>query len=125
MKPRKVEVVPKAPEYLGPKGRELWFSQLTQLVALGMLTEVDLNILGQYCKQWDIWTDAEQSLRDNGYKNKHDQVSADVTVLYKAEASMLKIADRFGFTASARMKLELPEEKQEDPLSEHLKKRKN
>jgi phage terminase small subunit len=52
-------------------------------------------------------------------------VSADVTVLYKAEASMLKIADRFGFTASARMKLELPEEKQEDPLSEHLKKRKN
>lgn len=67
--------------------------------------------------------DAIEKMEEEGYVNKHDQVSAYVTVKEKAFKNMLQIADRFGFVASAREKLSMPQRQEKDPLEEHLNKK--
>jgi len=121
MNPMKVLSVPEPPEYLGDHGCDLWKSQLQQLAHLQMLTKVDLTVLGQYCKEWDIYRDAIEEISENGFTNKHDQVSPAISVKDKAFKNMLQIADRFGFVASAREKLSMPPQQDKDPLEEHLK----
>lgn len=126
MDPMKVLNVPEAPDYLGKHGKQLWKDQLQQLAHLKMLTKVDLVALGQYCKEWDIYRSAIEYIDqgENGWKNKHDQVSPAISVKDKAFKNMLNIADRFGFVASAREKISMPERgNSEDPLEAHLNKK--
>ena len=123
MEPMKIVSVPEPPEYLGKHGRDLWQSQLKQLAHLQMLTVVDLTVLGQYCKEWDLYREAIAMIDQEGYVNKHDQISAHITTKEKAFSNMLKIADRFGFVASAREKISMPQRETNDPLQEHLNKK--
>jgi len=112
--------VPEPPYYLGQKGKELWATQLTQLANLKMLTEVDLVALGQYCREWELYLAAIDDINANGFVNKYQQVSAAVTLKDRAFKNMMMIADRFGFVASAREKLSMPDVGNEDPLDQHL-----
>ena len=122
MDPSKIVVVPDAPEYLDKHGKELWNNQLKQLSLLKMLTEVDLVALAQYCKEYDLYRDALDDINENGFVNKHDQISPAVSVKNQAFKNMLQIADRFGFVASARENITMPEEKEQDPLEMHMAK---
>lgn len=124
MNPMKMIAVPEPPEYLGDHGKKLWHTQLQQLAHLQMLTVVDLTVLGQYCKEYDIWRSAIDHInaKAEGWKNKHDQVSPAISVKDKAFKNMLQIADRFGFVASAREKLTMPQKKEQDPLEKHMSK---
>lgn len=122
MQPSKVSIVPKAPEYLGKHGKQLWKEQLQQLAILKMLTKVDLIALGQYCKEWDIYRIALDEIDKKGLRNEYDQISPAVSVKNQAFKNMLQIADRFGFVASARERLTMPEDKSEDPLEKHMAK---
>jgi len=123
MEPIKVLSVPDPPEYLGEHGAQLWTDQLGQLAHLKMLTKVDLTALGMYCKEWDYYREAIDDIEENGFRNKHDQVSPAVSTKEKAFKNMLQMADRFGFVASAREKLSMPTQQDKDPLEEHLKNR--
>lgn len=122
MDPQKVIDVPKPPEYLGKYGKALWNEQLEQLATLQMLTKVDLVVLGQYCWEWDTYRDAIAEIKKDGFKNSYDQISPAVTVKNQSFKNMLQIADRFGFVASAREKITMPENKKADPLEQHLAK---
>ncbi len=124
MDPIKMISVPEPPEFLGEHGKGLWKQQLQQLAHLQMLTVVDLTVLGQYCKEYDIYMSAINHIdsTEEGWKNKHDQVSPAVSVKNQAFKNMLQIADRFGFVASAREKLTMPERKEQDPLEQHMSK---
>lgn len=120
--PTKVDALPDPPDYLKKHGKRLWKQQLQQLIQLKMLTQVDLNVLGQYCKEWDLYNMAIDDLDKNGFKNKYDQISASVTIKNQAFKNMLSISDRFGFVASAREKLSVPQDKPADPLEQHMQK---
>lgn len=122
MDPTKVIGVPKPPAYLGKYGKALWKNQLEQLAELKMLTKVDLLALGQYCHEWDIYRDAIADIKNHGIKNAYDQISPAVTVKNQSFKNMLQIADRFGFVASAREKITMPEQKEKDPLEMHMAK---
>ena len=122
MDPTKVISVPKPPAYLGKYGKALWKNQLEQLAELKMLTKVDLVALGQYCQEWQIYRDAIADIKKHGIKNSYDQISPAVTVKNQSFKNMLQIADRFGFVASAREKITMPEQKEQDPLEMHMAK---
>ena len=123
MDPMKVLAVPEPPEELGEVGRKEWNDMLQQLAHLQMLAKVDLSVLKIYCREVETYWNADEDIRDNGYRNKHDQVSPSVSVRNKAFNNILKIADRFGFVASAREKLSMPQQQEKDPLEEHLNKK--
>lgn len=122
MEPMKLVSVPDPPEYLGEYGRALWERQLSQLVALKMLTVVDLTALGRYCEAWNTWRESVDKIREVGLENQHGQVNAHYSNKKEANNVMLKLEDRFGFLPSAREKLSMPEGKSEDPLEAHLNK---
>lgn len=123
MEPMKLLNVPEPPEYLREHGRDLWNRQLKQLASLNMLTVVDLAALGRYCEAWDTWREAVDGMREHGIENEHGQVNAYYSNKKEANATMLKFEDRFGFVASAREKLSMPQQQEKDPLEEHLNKK--
>ena len=124
MNPMRMVSVPEPPEFLDEGGVELWNRQLKQLIALDMLTVVDLTALSRYCQAWDRWLQAVENIKEHGNRNEHDQVSPDVSERKNAHKEMLQLEDRFGFLPTAREKISTPKRSDsEDPLEAHMNKK--
>jgi len=64
--PKPTPVKPKLPSYLGLDGRRHWNDLAGKLERMGVLTEVDQDVLGLYCDAFDRWRKAERAIRREG-----------------------------------------------------------
>lgn len=106
------------------KEAALMFEKLkTQLQTLGLLTEVDAEMLSVYCQAYGYWREA------SAYVNRYGMVmkgpngfyqSPYLSVVNKQATIMGKIASEFGFTPSSRTGVETSPTRDEDPMSKIL-----
>ena len=108
--------MPDAPCHLDDYGRQEWERIADGLNVMGILRNVDQNILGAYCASYSRWRHAEEAL--NEFK-KGPQFGALllktisgnwiqnplIGIANKAAADMVKYASEFGLTPAARASL--------------------
>ena len=118
MQVAKVEQPPKPPSWLTKTGKEQWVLVTNELFTLQMLHAVDLALVEAYCNAMALHIETEKVLhetgriqvyRDEDGKVKHSQIVPLVTVSKQALQDAIKLATQFGFTPSARTKINAPQ----------------
>ena len=113
--------MPDAPSHLDQYGRQEWERIADGLNTMGILRNVDQNILGAYCASYSRWRHAEEEL--NKLK-KESPLSALVLktisgnyiqqpligIANTAARDMVKYASEFGLTPAARASLGIKNE---------------
>jgi P27 family predicted phage terminase small subunit len=92
----------------------------TELQTLGLLTDVDVEMLELYCQAYGYWREASAYVNRYGMVMKGDNgyyQSPYLSIANKQAAIMAKIAAEFGFTPSSRTGLEVPQKGDDDPMS--------
>lgn len=123
--PKKAAKVPSPPPELSVRGKKTWRKMAKELHGLGLLTNVDLHALQNYCQCHDEMITAQALLIDYNIKNpttpnltisnsgmmrSHPYVNQ----IKEARAQMLKFAQEFGLTPSARTRVSAPEKPKDD-----------
>lgn len=100
-----------APEFLSPVGQAEWDRVSRELLAIGLLTHIDLAALAAYCAAYSRWENAEQKLKwmngdelsetPNGFK----QQNAYIGIANRSLELMHKFMTEFGMTPVSRMRL--------------------
>ena len=131
MKPTKIIDLPYPPEYLNEDAKKEWYVIIKEYQKLGMISNLDLGILGLYCNEISIYIEMTNKLRDKDrvmvFKNPDGTVKYAAQVPYQkiandALAKALKIASEFGLTPSSRTKIDTGQNlDNDDPFLEFLK----
>ncbi len=108
--------MPDAPSHLDQYGRQEWERIADGLNTMGILRNVDQNILGAYCASYSRWRHAEEEL--NKLKNESPlsalvlkTISGNyiqqplIGIANTAARDMVKYASEFGLTPAARASL--------------------
>lgn len=100
--------------------RKKWKELSPKLYDLGLLTELDLDVLSLYCIAYSEWLKAKKDVLKNGYQidtvdGKGKKISPSVNIRDKAEKKMEIYMARLGLTPSDRSRLNIkpPEKKSE------------
>lgn len=97
-----------------------WLRITKVLSALNMLAETDLSLLLSYCNECGAYYEAMEYIKDNGFyqetKANGKIISSAYTIANRSLANMIKLSDKFGFNPAARTKIEMPEQKDDDPF---------
>lgn len=107
--------LPPCPMFLTPDAKSEWKRIAKDLLALGMVSSLDRAELAVYCQAWADWKYARQKIadmQDRGYveptPSGYKQMSAWMQVANRAEERMRTAGGAFGFSPSARSKLDTP-----------------
>lgn len=115
--PKPELATPDAPGHLTEAARKEWDRVVVDLVALGILTNLDRGALAAYCQAWGRWSAAETALarmaeRDAStdgliIRTKSGNLIQNplVGAANKAMADMVRYAAEFGLTPSARTRV--------------------
>jgi P27 family predicted phage terminase small subunit len=110
-----VPTVPECPDYIDEVGRAEWERLSPQLIRLGLLTSADYAAFACYCVSYSMLVAASLALADgNGLTfssgdNGYVQARPEIAIRNNAMKSIKDFAIQFGFTPSARGRIELPE----------------
>ncbi len=131
MNPTKIIDLPYPPEYLNEDAKKEWYVIIKEYHKLGMISKLDLGILGLYCNEISIYIEMTNKLRDKDrvmvFKNPDGSIKYAAQVPYQkiandALAKALKIASEFGLTPSSRTKISTGQiTDNDDPFLEFLK----
>ena len=117
-KPRAVLRVPKPPADLGTVAKREWRRVARQLVKLGLLSTVDLSLLGIYCAEIQKYREAQAFIRENGtsyvIRDKDGAVKyvaqfPQVGIARGAADLARKLAAEFGFSPASRSRIQITE----------------
>lgn len=120
---------PPCPKHLQGEARREWNRITKQLLAMGVLTEVDRAALAAYCQCWARWVEAEDAMREPGFRmitttdNGYPVVSPWLNVANAAMKQMLRFLTEFGMTPSSRSRVTVEKEQEADPFEEFLKRK--
>lgn len=100
---------PPCPDWLPDEAKAEWSRQVKQLLAMGVIAEVDRALLAAYCEAWaefvkasgELATEELVRLTDKGYPVANPLVS----IRNAAVERMVRIAAQFGFSPSARARV--------------------
>lgn len=128
--PEELVAVPRPPKSLKgyKRARAEWTRAARELIANGILTNLDLVTLESYCLAYERMLTAEDALRDgmgltmetpNGYQQERPEVS----IASKSRKEVLSFAGVLGLTPAHRSRLNVakPKEKTADPMEELLR----
>lgn len=116
--PQPTPGAPDPPEWLSPAARKEWDRVAPELERMGLLTRVDVAALAGYCTAYAHWQEAEAfiqehgltlSIRDDKGVLKAVQPVPEVNISIKMLDKVRQFAGEFGFTPSARSRIEVPE----------------
>lgn len=108
--------LPDCPDWLDSDGQEAWTRVVPLLVQMGVLTRVDANALGRYCRLFTRWKKAEEFISKNGdvypLKDESGQIKylqqfPQVGIAIKLAQQLTKLEQEFGMTPSARSRIQL------------------
>ena len=114
LSPKLVQSIPSPPEDMREVAKTEWFRIVGELSRLGVLSHLDLTLIEVYCNEYSVYIEMEQLLQKNGrvifYKNadgslKHAQRAPHQSIADRSVDKMIKIAQEFGFTPSARTRI--------------------
>lgn len=112
--PRPEVCVPECPPELGPVARQEWDRLVEELVALGLLTNLDRAALAAYCGAYALWADATAQIEKYGAMIKSPQgfpiQSPYLAIANRQAEIMMRIASEFGFTPASRSRISAPAE---------------
>lgn len=119
----KVEIPP-CPAMLGKIARKEWRRQSLALQELGVIAQIDRAALAVWCDAWEEFLTAVHHLKKHGrtVKGSMGQVVQSPWLRTKAGAAdrLLKYAAQFGFTPSARARINSVGQDEEDGMGEFL-----
>ena len=107
-----------------------WNRITKQLMALGLLTEVDRAALAAYCQCWARWVLAEEAMRDPEHKmmtltdSGYPVVTPWIGVANNAMKQMLRYLTEFGMTPASRSKVTSASDDEDDPYEDFLNRKK-
>jgi len=109
---------PGCPEFLSKEAKAEWRRQVPLLIQMGVIAKIDRALLAMYCEAWGEFVEARQEI-DRMKKNRAKPLEITNAGLYnlrtRAFERALKIAAQFGFSSSARARLNAPAHGQEEP----------
>lgn len=119
----KVEVPP-CPAFLGRIGRKEWRRQAEELKSLGVIAKLDRAALAVWCDTWEEYLTAVSMVRKHGKQVKGSMGQKVISPWFRAKASaadrLLKYAAQFGFTPSARARINSVEQGEDDAFGDFV-----
>jgi P27 family predicted phage terminase small subunit len=125
--PRPGPLLPDAPAELSKDGLTEWKRVARRLLAAGMLTAIDRGVLAAYCQAYGRWVLAERILAELARRNPgtgglliktsngNTIQNPIVGTANKAMSDMVRYAAELGMTPSARSRVRLDDEHDDDP----------
>lgn len=110
--PKPPAALPDCPVELSAAAKAEWDRLAPDLVALGMLTQLDRAALAAYCEAYALWIEAISALRRYGTMVKSPSgfpmQSPYVAIANRQAEMMVRIASEFGFTPASRSRIAIP-----------------
>ena len=115
------------PSWVSGKSLEKWQEVAPKLLAMGVLTNADVETLARYCTMHEQYVKYLEEIRqggdvlvvrDDSGNVKYMQSTPAATMLMKLATSMLRIEQEFGLTPSARTGIATTQSKKRDELEE-------
>jgi P27 family predicted phage terminase small subunit len=130
MEVESLSTIPAAPDGLDKVGQDTWYSTASKLQELGLLSDLDLVMLKEYCYQVSIMQKAKKCIDEEGMtiimQNKgggmYPVKSPYIAIYNEALTHSCRIAQQFGFTPSSRQSISLPQQKKGGKLTSLIKK---
>jgi P27 family predicted phage terminase small subunit len=100
---------PKMPTWLNRDGKREWKRIIGELEELGLVSELDRNVLAAYCQAFGEWREHSRAVYENGTTTISGAGSIvahpEVAMRNDAYRRMLKAAQEFGLTPSSRTRI--------------------
>ncbi len=117
---------PKPPKTLSKLGKMEWNTVVFWMWERGILAATDLTLIAIYCNEVATYFECQQVIRKEGYTIEYLNLNGDKKVMIRPEVARQKeaaklaiqYAGQFGYTPSARMKLNFGEVKIASKLAE-------
>lgn len=109
-----IQEIPRPPSALTTSGKRVWRLIVESMIRMGLFMEMDTFMVAAYCQEMGIYNDCMKEVKKNGpvvefFNGK--QVMNIISPYYKAANLALKnaksIADSFGLTPAARVKISI------------------
>lgn len=113
--------IPRCPAWLDKEGRKEWRRVAPLLDRLGLLAKIDQAALAMYCDAYSQFLAARKNIKKYGFsymlESGYVQQRPEVSIYHKLQAIIKGWCQQFGFTASARSRMVVgAEADQEDEL---------
>ena len=124
--PRPAVRLPNPPAHFTAAQRAHWFKVGRQLKALGVMTEVDGNMLGLLCEAMARWDEAVVAVQKYGMVIIHSKTQMPVRspyldILTESTAQTMRLLQEFGMGPSSRARVTAqPKPTKADPMEEML-----
>lgn len=109
--PRPTPKAPKCPSWLHRDAKKEWRRLAKELESLGLLTAVDMTAFAAYCQAYARWKEAEEYIAEHGPTNVTEsgyiQQVPQVTIAQQSQKQLRAWCAEFGFTPSARSRIEV------------------
>jgi P27 family predicted phage terminase small subunit len=106
--PAVLEKLPSCPSHITGEARKAWRNMGRKLLAMGVLTDVDLPALEAYCTVYARWREAETKLTETGlviYKDGWIQQSPYMGIVNECLRQLRAYMAEFGITPSSRVRV--------------------
>ena len=114
----------RAPAHMSDAAKKEWARLRGKLLAAGLLTDIDVNVLAMYCMAWARWVEAEDQLSRFGMvvKTKNGNLTQNpyLWVANTAMSQMLLYSRELGMTPSSRSRIQVSTPSDAPSLAEEL-----
>ena len=109
-KPNTLTKAPAPPELLGRSGKALWRKLVKPLMALNLLTALDLVALESYCDAYDVWMLTRREFKRNGSRLTVETMGGPkqnplLVIIRNARDDMRKLSAEFGLSPASRSRV--------------------
>jgi len=113
--PKPQPVMPECPEFIVGKAKKVWDKYGPMLVRLGILTEADGLAFAALCTEWARYAElAGNNTLVQSFESGARQVAPEVSASHKSLTQLLRLFGEFGMTPSARARLSIQKEDDDD-----------
>ena len=122
MQPEIKNELAKPTTLVNPYADEIWMKLTRELSKINMLNEIDQELMLAYCNEMGIYFDCCKNAKEKGY-TEHNKANGEIVASWMktgntALNNAIKLSDKFGFNPAARTKIEMPAQKNKDPLKD-------
>lgn len=105
------EILPKCPVWLNKEAKKK-FKQLSKILYnLGLLTELDIDMLVMYCQDFSTYKECQINIKENGLfvKDRDNNLRKNpyISILNQVSSRMVTHMSKFGMSPSDRVGLEI------------------
>jgi len=122
MSPAEVSKIDLKGGLVNEHANNIWLKQTGELSELGMLHNIDEEMLMAYCNEMGVYFHCMDMVKKTGYTQENkangEIISNFMKIGNTALQNGIKLSDKFGFNPAARTKIEMPEKKKKNGLDE-------